>query len=126
MTAREGLKYIWIETCCIDKASSTSSAELSEAIYSMFRYYREALVCYAYLSDTTSVTVANTSGQCTLEASDFYGSVWFKRGWTLQELIASKNLRFITRTRIIWEAKMTSKTASQLSQNTGEGPAWET
>lgn len=41
-------KYIWIDTCCIDK---TSSAELSEAINSMYAWYENAVVCYAYLED---------------------------------------------------------------------------
>lgn len=44
----DGWQYVWIDTCCIDK---TSSAELSEAINSMYRWYSEALVCYAYLYD---------------------------------------------------------------------------
>ncbi|KAJ9161518.1 hypothetical protein NKR19_g2191 [Coniochaeta hoffmannii] len=46
--ARDGLEYVWIDTCCIDK---TSSAELSEAINSMFAWYRQSAVCYAYLVD---------------------------------------------------------------------------
>lgn len=46
----DGYQYVWIDTCCIDK---TSSAELSEAINSMFAWYRDAEVCYAYLSDVT-------------------------------------------------------------------------
>ncbi|RFU32932.1 hypothetical protein B7463_g3400, partial [Scytalidium lignicola] len=89
IAVREGLKYIWIDTCCIDKASS---AELSEAINSMFRYYREAVVCYVYLSDTASTIVSNIF--FVPGSSDFYSSAWFTRGWTLQELIAPKNLRF--------------------------------
>ncbi|KAL8388029.1 hypothetical protein RB595_009504 [Gaeumannomyces hyphopodioides] len=64
-------KYIWIDTCCIDKASS---AELSEAINSMFSWYRDADVCYAYLVDVPGAPLAQ--------------SRWFTRGWTLQELIA--------------------------------------
>lgn len=44
----EGLSYAWVDTCCIDKSSS---AELSEAINSMFRWYERAIVCYVYLSD---------------------------------------------------------------------------
>ena len=44
---RDGYEYIWIDSCCIDK---TSSSELSEAINSMFNWYRGAEVCYAYLS----------------------------------------------------------------------------
>jgi hypothetical protein len=42
------ISHVWIDTCCIDK---TSSSELSEAINSMFKWYRDASVCYAYLAD---------------------------------------------------------------------------
>jgi hypothetical protein len=45
---KDGLQYIWMDTCCIDKSSS---AELSKAINSMFRWYRDAVACYIYLSD---------------------------------------------------------------------------
>jgi hypothetical protein len=45
---KDGFEWVWIDTCCIDKSSS---AELSEAINSMFNWYKEAQVCYAYLSD---------------------------------------------------------------------------
>ena len=48
----ENWQYIWIDTCCIDK---TSSAELSEAINSMFAYYRGSNVCYAYLEDVKEI-----------------------------------------------------------------------
>jgi len=72
----QGFQYIWIDTCCIDK---TSSAELSEAINSMFRWYQESTVCYAYLSDVDDDTVPS---------HQFNRSNWFSRGWTLQELIA--------------------------------------
>jgi hypothetical protein len=47
----DGIFHVWIDTCCIDK---TSSSELSEAINSMFRWYHHASVCYAYLSDVFS------------------------------------------------------------------------
>lgn len=43
---RDGLEWVWIDTCCIDKTSST---ELSEAINSMFAWYEESAVCYAFL-----------------------------------------------------------------------------
>lgn len=46
--AAEALGYAWIDTCCIDKSSS---AELSESINSMFRWYRRAAKCYEYLAD---------------------------------------------------------------------------
>jgi hypothetical protein len=73
-----GFPYVWIDTCCIDKTNST---ELSEAINSMFRWYQEAGTCYTYLADVSSV-------------KEFAASRWFKRGWTLQELIAPTHLLF--------------------------------
>jgi hypothetical protein len=36
----DGLEYFWVDSCCIDK---TSSAELSEAINSMFRWHQSVL-----------------------------------------------------------------------------------
>ncbi|KAH7367957.1 heterokaryon incompatibility protein-domain-containing protein, partial [Plectosphaerella cucumerina] len=74
----EGLSHIWADMCCIDKSSS---AELSEAINSMFRFYHDAEVCYAYLHDASG-------------AADFLDSDWFDRGWTLQELVAPRKVRF--------------------------------
>ncbi|KAK3385200.1 heterokaryon incompatibility protein-domain-containing protein [Podospora didyma] len=46
----DGYEYAWVDTCCIDKSSS---AELSEAINSMYRWYHEAEICYAYMSDVS-------------------------------------------------------------------------
>jgi hypothetical protein len=77
---KDGLNYVWIDTCCIDK---TSSAELSEAINSMFKYYERSDVCYVYLSD---VLAANLKSG--LDDETFVHSRWFERGWTLQELVA--------------------------------------
>ena len=85
---RDGLDYFWIDTCCIDKRSS---AELSEAINSMYAWYRDARVCYAYLHD-----VLTDEGQES-ESSPFWTSDWFKRGWTLQELLAPQNLIFFSK-----------------------------
>ncbi|KAL7919399.1 hypothetical protein ACQKWADRAFT_322996 [Trichoderma austrokoningii] len=82
---KDGLDYAWIDTCCIDK---TNLVELSEAINSMFRWYQQAAVCYAFLSDVPS----NDSPQ--EKGSMFQKSRWFQRGWTLQELVAPKILRF--------------------------------
>ncbi len=78
----DGLAYAWVDTCCIDK---TSSAELSEAINSMFRWYANAKVCYTYLVDVPSSLDPN-------DPVSFKSSRWFTRGWTLQELIAPENL----------------------------------
>jgi hypothetical protein len=87
--AKDGLKYFWVDTCCINKSSS---AELSEAINSMFRWYREAAKCYVYLSD---VSVGNSDRMDDLPPS-FQESRWFTRGWTLQELIAPKSVEFFS------------------------------
>ncbi len=85
-TAKEnGFQYVWIDTCCINKTSST---ELHEAITSMFKWYRDAAICYAYLSD-----VPPEDGSDDFR-SHFRSARWFQRGWTLQELLAPLNLRF--------------------------------
>ena len=73
------LKWVWIDTCCIDKSSS---AELSEAINSMFRWYQKAVVCYAHLED---VKLDGFEEEPTMT---FALCRWFSRGWTLQELLA--------------------------------------
>ena len=73
----DGYDYVWIDTCCIDKGSS---AELSEAINSMFSWYQKAEKCYVYLADVSSKEIQQ--------------SKWFTRGWTLQELIAPHTVIF--------------------------------
>ena len=86
------LQYVWVDTCCIDK---TSSAELSEAINSMFRWYRNAEYCYAYLADVRD-PVYVPGAALEQPASGFRSSRWFTRGWTLQELLAPENLIFFS------------------------------
>jgi len=81
LAVEDNISYAWVDTCCIDKSSS---AELSEAINSMFRWYAKARICYAFLSDVASGT----------DAADIVKSRWFTRGWTLQELIAPRRLLF--------------------------------
>lgn len=92
--ARDGLKYIWVDTCCINKSSD---AELSEALNSMYRWYKEAAKCYVYLSD---VWILDESGSKlskeTLNAA-VRSSRWFTRGWTLQELLAPTSVDFFSR-----------------------------
>ncbi|KAF2633819.1 HET-domain-containing protein, partial [Macroventuria anomochaeta] len=87
--AKDGLQYIWVDTCCIDKASS---AELSEAINSMFSWYKNAVRCYVYLSDIS--IVAPTLGEEDSLRSRLQNCSWFTRGWTLQELIAAEDVTF--------------------------------
>ncbi|KAF4954609.1 hypothetical protein FSARC_12049 [Fusarium sarcochroum] len=79
--AEDGFEWVWIDTCCIDKSSSS---ELSEAINSMYKWYQRATVCYAYLQD---VTIESQTSEA-FHITDFCKSRWFTRGWTLQELIA--------------------------------------
>ncbi|KAI0418855.1 heterokaryon incompatibility protein-domain-containing protein [Xylaria grammica] len=81
----QGYEYIWIDTCCIDKSSS---AELTEAINSMYRWYQKSDVCYAFLSDVSEYSAS------LLSPKDLGGSRWFTRGWTLQELLAPDNVQF--------------------------------
>lgn len=83
----QDLAYIWIDTCCIDKSSS---AELSEAINSMFHWYQSAETCLAYLSDVTCPGELSD----TTDYIEFRHSRWFTRGWTLQELIAPQIVCF--------------------------------
>ena len=85
----DGLGYCWVDTVCIDKSSS---AELSEAITSMFAWYRHSDICYAYLAD-----VSEDLASCEKLGSEFRSSRWFTRGWTLQELIAPSRVEFYTR-----------------------------
>jgi hypothetical protein len=92
--ARDGLQYFWVDTCCIDKSNNT---ELSEAINSMFRWYKNATKCYVYLSDVS--INADNQNILTLELweSAFRESRWFTRGWTLQELIAPPSVEFFSK-----------------------------
>lgn len=77
--SEDGLDYVWIDTCCIDKSSST---ELSEAINSMYYWYQQAEKCYAFLWDVTPecpILDDYTSQGHWLE--QFGRSEWFTRGW---------------------------------------------
>ncbi|KAM0302474.1 hypothetical protein HYE67_009917 [Fusarium culmorum] len=101
---RNGYDYVWIDTCCIDK---TSSAELSEAINSMFKWYQQASLCYVFLSDfDTSFSYhfaqISTGKLVRLQSSDtsFFSSRWFTRGWPLQELFAQRRVIFFDKYRI--------------------------
>ncbi|CDO68485.1 hypothetical protein BN946_scf184499.g10 [Trametes cinnabarina] len=82
---RQCYLWVWIDTCCIDKSSS---AELSEAIASMYRWYQQADVSFAFLHDLKE-TVPSLNAELVLERCK-----WFARGWTLQELIAPAEVVF--------------------------------
>jgi len=82
--AKDNLRWFWVDTCCIDKSSS---AELSEAINSMYRWYHQSAKCYVYLSDVSTSSFNDES---------FQKSRWFTRGWTLQELLAPTSTEFFS------------------------------
>ena len=99
LAEKHDYKWIWVDTCCIDKSSS---AELSEAINSMYRYYAHSAICYAFLRDVRSRYRMN--------------KIWYKRGWTLQELIAPRLLVFVSHK---WEVLGTKgDLASKISSQT--------
>ena len=102
----EGLNLVWIDTCCFDK---TSSAETSESINSMFRWYSNSKVCLAYLFDFDS--------QPPDALSNLGKSEWFYRGWTLQELIAPKRMQFYDCNWVYFGTR--KELASQIATITG-------
>ncbi|KAK4182006.1 NACHT domain-containing protein, partial [Podospora australis] len=92
---RDGLRFFWVDTCCIDKSNSV---ELQEAINLMFRWYRNAAKCYTYLVDV-SIPSPDVDDKSIWEPA-FRASRWFTRGWTLQELIAPTSVEFFSREKI--------------------------
>jgi hypothetical protein len=111
-TVEDGLDYLWIDTNCIDK---NSSSELSEAINSMYTWYRRSQVCYAYLEDVPWSSL----GQCKEAGSCFRNARWFTRGWTLQELIAPETVKFFAQD---WrELGTRAQLALPITETTGIG-----
>ena len=88
--AEDKLEFFWVDTCCIDKSSS---AELAEAINSMFKWYRDSTACYVYLSDVPSTGTPYLQSN---KQPSFKGNRWFTRGWTLQELLAPRTVVFFS------------------------------
>ncbi|KAI4640823.1 hypothetical protein J4E93_008416 [Alternaria ventricosa] len=99
----DGCDFVWIDTCNINKDSST---ELSEAINSMFRWYRDAVICYAYISDVKSGDPHSLS-ECR----------WLTRGWTLQEMIAPDRVHFYDMNWDFLGSRISL--AAQLSESSG-------
>jgi hypothetical protein len=85
---QDGIQYFWVDSCCINKMDFT---EVSTSINSMFRWYRNSIKCYVYLSDVSVYPSIQWE-------STFVQSNWFTRGWTLQELLAPRSVEFFSRT----------------------------
>lgn len=105
--SRDGLDYFWVDCCCIDQKSS---AELSEAINSMYAWYHNAQVCYAFIGDYEH-------GPHEARPLATFSGRWFTRGWTLQELIAPPRVEFYDRN---WRSFGTKESLShRLQELTG-------
>lgn len=117
LAASHGYRWIWIDTCCIDK---TSSAELSEAINSFYRWYENAGVCYVYFEDypeghhDASSDLGEHPDTWTLQ-----NTRWVTRGWTLQELIAPKTVQFYTKDWLPMGEKRDPSVCQALTRATG-------
>ena len=106
------VEWLWIDTCCVDQSSSQ---EVTEAVNSMFRWYTNAEVCIAYLRDVENA----------LDEQELRQSEWFRRGWTLQELLAPHVVVFLSRD---WE-KIGHKGGGGWTKSgfqVSDGPALET
>lgn len=108
---QDGLDWLWVDTNCIDKSSS---AELSEAINSMYQWYGLSQICYAYLVDMTS-----HESQCGGSHGNLISSRWFTRGWTLQELLGPRRLTFYSKEWLPVGDKSDIKVAQRISEGTG-------
>jgi hypothetical protein len=92
---RDGLHYVWVDTCCINKADPV---ELQHAINSMFRWYKDAAKCYVLLSDVLAAEPESSGTTCAPTwKRELRSSRWFTRGWTLQELLAPRFVNFFSK-----------------------------
>lgn len=64
----------------------------------MFRWYQKASTCYAYIEDADTV-------------DDLEKSRWFSRGWTLQELVAPRDVVFFSKSWCDFGRKLNLKDA---------------
>ncbi|KFA69570.1 hypothetical protein S40285_09522 [Stachybotrys chlorohalonatus IBT 40285] len=88
---QQGRRWVWIDSCCINKSSSQ---EYQESINSMFKWYSDAAICIAFLSDIRRDPSIINEPQPFYNTQTGRPSVWFTRGWTLQELLAPKDMQF--------------------------------
>ncbi|KAI6028003.1 hypothetical protein BKA83DRAFT_4490519 [Pisolithus microcarpus] len=88
LARQDGLDYVWIDTCCAD---ANSSAARTETAMSAYTWFQQAQVCYTYLDDVDGSEDPREG------YSTFRHSRWFKRAWTLQELLAPKHVFFFAK-----------------------------
>lgn len=106
----DGWDWLWVDTNCIDKSSS---AELTEAINSMYQWYECSQVCYAYLVDVSTHQSRSKFRQ------RFSSSRWFTRGWTLQELLAPRQMTFFSQEWLILGDRSDREISDMISEVTG-------
>lgn len=110
---KDGLAWLWVDTCCINKESS---AELSEALNSMFRWYEDSARCYVFLHDLDAKNIPTTSNEKMFPNSSGWPK-WFSRGWTLQELVAPNVVHFFNKAwQYIGDKKNHAQTISSITQ----------
>ncbi|KAL5604448.1 hypothetical protein BROUX41_002418 [Berkeleyomyces rouxiae] len=119
-TAREKIKWLWVDSCCVNEKSQSDK---HEAVINAWNLYENAVVCFVYLTDftmpedlsdmdqvVTSDEDEDSDGGAGLRKDDrsvpnppnnwrkgFKCSQWFRRAWTLPELLASQRLIFMDR-----------------------------
>ncbi|KAH6881917.1 heterokaryon incompatibility protein-domain-containing protein [Alternaria rosae] len=107
---RDGLRYFWIDTCCIKKSDSY---ELQRSLASMFYWYQRATRCYVWLQDVSISDATDDTGNQWEKA--FSKSMWFKRGWTLQEPLAPDFVSFFSKEKIyVGEKRSLASTISNV------------
>ncbi|KAK8057980.1 HET-domain-containing protein [Apiospora phragmitis] len=111
-----GFKWLWMDTCCIDKKKSD---EYATAINSMFNWYRNAKLCITFMADVKwrGSNAVSLGKEAFRSEKENESSAWFRRGWTLQELMASSHMEFYD---MDWKCMGTKKElATALSDVTG-------
>ncbi|KAF8556850.1 hypothetical protein OG21DRAFT_1482764 [Imleria badia] len=84
MVRKDGYRWAWSDTCCIDKTTSTV---LNQSLMMMYKWYEASAATFILLADIDSPSAL---GKLTK-------SRWMTRAWTAQELLAAKVIRFYDR-----------------------------
>ncbi|KAF8550473.1 hypothetical protein OG21DRAFT_1446572 [Imleria badia] len=84
MVRKDGYRWAWSDTCCIDKTISTV---LNQSLTMMYKWYEASAATFVLLADVDSPSALG----------NLTGSKWMTRAWTAQELLAAKVIRFYDR-----------------------------